>query len=89
MRYGPSTAVGLAAGAELHVPAGTHAALVVGWRLFVPRLMELAVTADGLAASDQSINTLDFSEVSRTLAPAPVQWRPLTSDLTAGIAVRF
>jgi hypothetical protein len=89
MRYGPSAALGLSAGAELHVPTGKHAAIVVGWRLFVPRLMELAVTADGLAASDQGINPLQFDDVQRTLAPSPIQWRPVTSDLTAGVAVRF
>ena len=47
------------------------------------------MTVDGLAASDQGINQLQFDDVQRTLAPSPVRWRPVTSDLTAGIAVRF
>lgn len=88
-RYGPSTAIGVSGGTEMHVPIGRHAALVVGWRIFVPRLMTLAVTVDGLATSDQGINQLQFDEVQRTLAPPPIQWRPFTSDLTAGLAVRF
>ena len=88
-RYGPSTAIGLSGGTEMHVPIGRHAAIVLGWRIFVPRTMTLAVTVDGLAASDQGINQLQFDEVQGTLAPAPVQWRPFTSDVTAGIAVRF
>ncbi len=89
MRVGSATTIGLATGAEFHVPVGGHAALVLGWRIFVPRQMELAVTADGLAASDQGINPLQFDDVQRTLAPSPIQWRPVTSDLTAGVAVRF
>ena len=89
MRLGSATTIGLATGAELHVPVGGHAALVLGWRLFVPRQMELTVTADGLAESDQGINPLQFDDVQRTLAPSPLQWRPLTSDLAAGIAVKF
>jgi hypothetical protein len=89
MRLGPATTIGLATGAELHVPAGGHVALLVGWRLFVPREMELAVTVDGLAESDQGINTLQFDDVQRTLAPSPLRWRPVTSDLAAGLAVRF
>ena len=88
-RYGSSTAPGLSAGAELHLPVGNHLAIVAGWRLFVPRLMELAVTVDGLAASDEGIEQLEWDDVQRTLAPGPVQWRPITSDVTAGFAVRF
>ncbi len=89
MRVGPATAIGLATGAELHLPMGRHAAVVMGWRLFVPRQMPLAMTVDGLAASDQGINPLEFDDVQRTLAPSPMRWRPVTSDVTAGVAVRF
>jgi len=89
MRLGSATTIGLATGAELHVPVGGHAALVLGWRLFVPRQMELEVTADGLAASDQGINSVELEEVQRTLAPSPLRWRPVTSDFVAGVAVRF
>lgn len=88
-RYGGSTAIGLSAGAEVHIPVGSRLAIVAGWRLFVPRLMELAVTVDGLAASDEGIEQVQWDQVQRTLAPAPVQWRPITSDITAGFAVRF
>lgn len=89
MRFGSATTIGLTTGAELHVPVGGHAAMVVGWRLLVPRQMQLAVTVDGLAESDQGINELQWDDVQRTLAPSPIRWRPVTSDLTAGIAVRF
>lgn len=89
MRLGSATTIGFTTGAELHVPMGGHAAAVVGWRLFIPRQMQLAVTADGLAASDQGINLLQWDDVQRTLAPSPIRWRPVTSDVAAGVAVRF
>lgn len=89
MRFGSTTAFGLATGADLHVPVGGHAAIVLGWRLFVPREMDMAVTVDGLAASDSAINELQLDEVQRTLAPSPIRWRPVTTDLTAGLSVRF
>lgn len=89
MRFGAATAIGVATGAELHVPIGGHAAAVVGWRLFIPRQMDLEVVADGLAASDAGINSLQLDDVQRTLAPSPIRWRPVTSDVALGIAVRF
>jgi hypothetical protein len=89
VRFGSATAFGVAAGAELHAPMGGHAAGVVGWRLFIPRPLDLDVTVDGLAASDTGINALKLDDAQRTLAPPPVRWRPLTSDVTLGIAVRF
>jgi hypothetical protein len=89
MRFGSTTAIGVAAGAEVHLPMGGHAAAVVGWRLLIPRQMDLPVVADGLAAANMGINVLQFDDVQRTLAPSPIHWRPVTSDVTLGIAVRF
>lgn len=89
MRFGSTTAIGIATGAELHVPMGGHAAAVAGWRLFIPRQMDLTVAADGLATSDTGINQVQFDDVQRTLVPSPIHWRPVTSDVTLGIAVRF
>ena len=88
-RYGGSTALGLSGGAEVHIPVGSRLAIVAGWRLFVPRLMTLPVTVDGLAATDEGIEQLQWDDVQRTVAPTPLQWRPITSDITAGFAVRF
>jgi len=89
MRFGSATTLGVATGAELHVPMGGHAAAVGGWRLFIPRHMDLPVVADGLAASDTGINSLQWDEVQHTLAPSPIRWRPVTSDVSLGLVVRF
>lgn len=66
-RYGGSTAFGLSARAQVHMPVGSRLAIVAGWRLFVPQLMALAVTVGGLAASDEGIEQLQWDDCAAHL----------------------
>lgn len=88
-RVEPSTTTGLVGGVEIALPAGRHAALVAGWRLFVPKRLDAPVRIDGFAESDEGFPEITLTEVQEALSPAPLSIRPVTSDLVAGIQIRF
>jgi hypothetical protein len=85
-----TTAAGVATGAEFAVPLARRVALVAGWRLFVPQRLDADIRVDGFAAADAGgLRDVTFDAVQESLAPGRLSIRPVTSDLTAGLQIRF
>jgi hypothetical protein len=85
-----TTTAGVAAGAEFAVPLGGPVALVAGWRLFVPRRLDADIRVDGFAAADPGgLREVTFDTIQESLAPGSLGIRPVTSDFTAGLQIRF
>ena len=85
-----TTAAGVTAGAEFAVPLGGPVALVAGWRLFVPQRLDADIRVDGFAAADAGgLREVTFDAIQESLAPGRLSIRPVTSDLAAGLQIRF
>ena len=89
-RIARTTAAGVAAGAEFAVPLGGRVALVAGWRLFVPQRLQADIRVDGFAATDPGgLREVTFDAIQESLPPGRLSIRPVTSDLAAGLQIRF
>ncbi len=84
-----TTTFGIGLGAEAHAPLNDRVALVAGYRLFIPREMEVPLRVEQLTPIGATFRDVTVDEAQVALAPAPLRIRPITSEITAGLRVRF